>query len=61
MTNCGGACILMVDSTCSAQEVQNHIAKLKTKCWDRTHKFGVKIPKSVAGAKALRLVAAASG
>jgi hypothetical protein len=28
------------------------IAKLKTKYWARTHKFGVKIPKSVAEAKA---------
>jgi hypothetical protein len=29
------------------------IAKLKTKYWVRTHKFGIKIPKTVKEAKAI--------
>jgi hypothetical protein len=41
-TNRGRACIRVVDSI---------IAKLKTKYGVRTHKFGVKIPKTVKEAK----------
>lgn len=38
----------LVDSLCIEEEV--HLSKLKTKYWQRTDKYGIRIPKSAKGA-----------
>ena len=42
--------LCMVVPSC-AQEKKRIVAKIKSKYWTRTHKFGVKIPKTIAQAK----------
>ena len=48
--DCHGTCLCLVGSTYIEKEKPNHI-KGKVKNWLRTHKFGIRIPKSVEEAK----------